>query len=306
MSRSLLLSVALAAASCGAGANDAPATITIMEGSAIVYRGTLRSYAVEGIRLAAGDIVETADSSFAQIEFADRSVLQFGPATRAMLQPARARGTRQQQLVYVLQGWVKIAYAPADAKAPPAFDVRAPLFELAPSPGVIVVQASPAEATMFAERGGARVGERQARGASVAVSLNPGEFYQRKSGAAGAVIAAAPREFIDRIPRHFRDSLPARIDKFQGQDIKPKEAPVFGYADVEAWLKSEPEVRRQFVQRWRGKSREPAFRSALVANLSSHPEWDPILFPEKYLPKEPKKDVAPATPSPIIPPPVRQ
>ena len=24
---------------------------------------------------------------------------------------------------------------------------------------------------------------------------------------------------------------------------------------------------------------------ALVQNLSAHPEWDPVLFPEKYLPK---------------------
>ena len=45
--------------------------------------------------------------------------------------------------------------------------------------------------------------------------------------------------------------------------------------------------RRQFIERWRVKAREGAFRSALVANLTHHPEWDPILFPEKYLPKKP-------------------
>jgi hypothetical protein len=56
---------------------------------------------------------------------------------------------------------------------------------------------------------------------------------------------------------------------------------------VEHWLKAESSVRRPLMQRWRGKVREPAFRNALVANLSAHPEWDPILFPEKYKPKEP-------------------
>jgi hypothetical protein len=44
-------------------------------------------------------------------------------------------------------------------------------------------------------------------------------------------------------------------------------------------------LRRPLVQRWRSKAREPAFRAALVANLAAHPEWDPVLFPEKYIKK---------------------
>ena len=62
----------------------------------------------------------------------------------------------------------------------------------------------------------------------------------------------------------------------------------FGYADVELWMKAELSIRRPFVQRWKAKAfKDPAFKQAIVANMSSHPEWDPILFPEKYLPKEP-------------------
>ena len=41
------------------------------------------------------------------------------------------------------------------------------------------------------------------------------------------------------------------------------------------------------MQRFIPKAHDPAFRQALVANLRSHPEWDPILFPEKYKPKPP-------------------
>jgi hypothetical protein len=67
--------------------------------------------------------------------------------------------------------------------------------------------------------------------------------------------------------------------------VAPKAAPDFSYADVEPWLKAEPALRKPLVQRWRAKAREPAFRAALVSNLKAHPEWDPILFPEKYLPK---------------------
>jgi hypothetical protein len=77
-----------------------------------------------------------------------------------------------------------------------------------------------------------------------------------------------------------------RGGRYREQVVKPKDAPDFAYADVERWLKSEPAVRKPLMQRWRAKAREPAFRSALIANLSAHPEWDPILFPEKYLPKE--------------------
>jgi hypothetical protein len=45
-------------------------------------------------------------------------------------------------------------------------------------------------------------------------------------------------------------------------------------------------------------NQDVAFRSALVANLRSHPEWDPILFPEKYKPKPPPEPPAVAPPPP--------
>ena len=53
------------------------------------------------------------------------------------------------------------------------------------------------------------------------------------------------------------------------------------------WLKAPPDIRRPMLARFRPRVSDPAFRAALVANLKFHPEWDPILFPEKYKPKEP-------------------
>ena len=38
-----------------------------------------------------------------------------------------------------------------------------------------------------------------------------------------------------------------------------------------------------------------AIRIKLIANLPSHPEWDPVLFPEKYLPKDPAKAASAAS-----------
>jgi hypothetical protein len=160
------------------------------------------------------------------------------------------------------------------------------MVDIPPNTGVVVLRSTPAELNLFAERGEVRVSERQASGAPTVIVLKGGDFYRRKAGTRGAVNPGSMQGFVDDMPRFFRDSLPLRAERFKDQVVKPKEAPEFAYADVERWLKSEPAVRRPLMQRWRAKAREPAFRSALIANLSSHPEWDPILFPEKYLPKE--------------------
>jgi hypothetical protein len=57
-------------------------------------------------------------------------------------------------------------------------------------------------------------------------------------------------------------------------------------------MQAEPALRRPLMSRWRGKLQEPAFRAAVAAHMSAHPEWDPILFPEKYRPKEPVRPAA--------------
>ncbi len=292
MLRALFLSITLTFAACCAAADEPPGTVTILEGEARIYRGAERLTVVEGLRLAAGDILETADSAFAQVEFSNRFVLQLGPRTQAMIQIARVRG-RLERVVYVLAGWGKLSNSQTDLPEEAAFDIRTAHFEVPAAPGVFVFNSTIAEATIFAERGEIRLTERSARGGPVKVTLKNGQYYLRKAGVTGEVLKAAPKAFAERIPRHFRDSLPQRIDKFRGQEVKPKDAPPFVYADVEPWLKAEPAIRRQFVQRWRSKARESEFRSALIANLSSHPEWDPILFPEKYLPKDPPPPKSP-------------
>jgi hypothetical protein len=266
-------------------------TVTILEGQALVYRGIGRVQAAEGVRLDAGDIVETAPATFAQIELTDRSVLQLGPATRLML-PAAGAKQKPERVLYLLEGWLKIVAGARDTAAGPGFDLRAAQFEVPAGTGVVVLQATSTDLRLFVESGQARVLERQ-KGPSLQVALHAGDFYQRKAPARGATSPTAPATFVEAIPRPFRDSLPARIDRFRERPTAPREAGAFSYGDVEGWLKAEPAVRRPLMQRWRAKAAEPPFRSALVANLSSHPEWDPILFPEKYRPKEPPAQARP-------------
>ena len=283
MLRSALLAVTLASAACCAWASEVSGTITILEGDALVYRGAGRVQAQEGVRIVVGDLVETGAGAFMQIELPDQSKIELGPTTRMQFAaPAPGVRGKADRSLYVLEGWGKLTYAKPDT----GLDLRSPLFEVAARPGVVVFDARPSEAMLFIERGDARLVERPPGAGGAPVPLNAGDYYKRKAGMRGAVNPPDARAMLDKMPRAFRDTLPSRLEKFRGRDVKPREAPGFSYADVEPWLSAEAPIRRQFVQRWRVKAHEPAFRSALIAHLRAHPEWDPVLFPEKYLPKE--------------------
>jgi hypothetical protein len=253
-----------------------------------------------------GDILETAASAFAQVELVDHSVAEFGPSTRVLFN--QSSGRKPERSMYLMGGWAKLAAVKRDAAVGPGFDLRSASIEVPAGVGVIVLRETPALLELFVESGELGLAERQSVGPPVVVPLRAGDFYSRKAGARGAVTASPGQGFVADMPRSFRDSLPSRLERFRNAQVRPKEAGEFTYADVEAWLKAEPSVRRPLMQRWRAKAREPAFRSALIANLSWHPEWDPILFPEKYKPKEPplaRAGVAAARPAnaPSVPAP---
>ena len=199
----------------------------------------------------------------------------------------------------MLNGWVKFVTTQRDPKVGLPFEFRTPLFELQPAPGVVVLKTSAAETAVFIESGTMRLTERSGGTRGSEIVLKQGNFYQRKAAGKGQFGATLSPEFIAEMPRTFRDSLPTRSDRFIAGNIAAKPGPDFDYGEVEGWLKSEPAIRRPLVQRWRGKVRDEAFRAALVANVTSHPEWDPVLFPEKYLPKPPPKP----PPKPIPEPP---
>ena len=293
MLRGIFLLWAAIVAAGGAVAADVTGTVTILEGEALITRAASRLRASEGVRLQAGDILETGDATFVQAELVDQTVVQMGPKSRVMVGgPVRLKAERT---LYALSGWFKVSNARKDGNVR-AFEFRSPLFEIGLLPGVVVMQLKTNEATLFAERGDLKIVERPA---NAAVGLRQGQTYRRTAGSArGTLGGPTPAAFVAEMPKAFRDSLPLRADKYREREVQPRAAPDFVYADVEPWLKAETPFRRQFIERWRGKARESAFRTSLIANLSSHPEWDPVLFPEKYLPKpKPASGVAsgPAT-----------
>jgi len=282
MLRAISLGLLGVAVSCACMA-QAPGMLTILEGEALIVRGANRVRAAEGVRIAPGDIVETGANTFAQIEFANQSVLELGSGTRVLL--GGSPKLKLERTLFMLAGWLKLSNSRQEANAR-GWEFRSPLIEFGQLPPVVVIQLKPNELALFAERGELKLVERMAGAAPGVVTVKQGQYYRRTAGTRGTLAPAAAQGFLTGMPRHFRDSLPLRAERFKDREVSPKAAPDFVYADVEGWLKAETQYfRRQFVERWRAKARDGAFRSALVANLSHHPEWDPILFPEKYLPK---------------------
>ena len=103
-----------------------------------------------------------------------------------------------------------------------------------------------------------------------------------------SVLAPRPAaDFIQRVPRPFIDTLPTRAALFAARDVPVKRLAAITYADVQAWIDAEPALRPLFVTRWKALAQTPEFRKGLAANMRAHPEWDCILYPEKYLPKTP-------------------
>jgi hypothetical protein len=290
MLRGILLLWAALAATGGAMAAEVVGTVTILEGEALITRAAGRWRAAEGVRLQPGDIVESGETTYLQVELVDQTVLGIGPKSRIMI--GGSVRLRAERTLYALGGWFKLTNARKDGNQR-SFEFRSPLLEIGLLPGVVVIQLKPTEATLFAERGDLKLVERPA---GAALGVRQGQTYRRTSGTTrGGLSGSPPAAFVAEMPRSFRDSLPLRADKFRDREVPPKAAPDFVYADVEAWLNAESPFRRQFIERWRGKARDPEFRRALIANLSSHPEWDPVLFPEKYLPKDPAKAASAAS-----------
>jgi hypothetical protein len=290
--RALLIGVL--AAPAVALAAPGVATVTIADGAAVVIRESSKLALAEGVRLAKDDIVETgATGRLLRIEFADGTLLDLGPETRALVSP-RLGGdkSRAASQVHLLSGAVKLTlpkgHAPATAVlSSPAFDVGGLVRS-----AVFLVQ--PTEAYAFAESGEVMLQERLVeRGASKAdaiFNLKGGEFFAHAAGAKATVTQRPTPAFIQRLPRPFLDALPARAALFKDREVEPKRLGAIGYNDVAAWLDADG-LRAGFVTRWKVLAQDPEFRKGLVANLRAHPEWDRTLFPEKYLPK-PKAEPA--------------
>jgi hypothetical protein len=293
--RALLTWVALTAAPAVAWGAPQLAIVTIADGSAVLIRDAGKLALAEGVHLRKDDIVETGSAGrLLRIEFADGLLLDLGPGTRAMLSP-RLSGdkSRAASQVHLLTGMAKVSVPKGSAPAAavissPAYDVRT-----VGRSAVFVVQHD--EAAAFAESGEVlleeRVPDRTGSKAGDSFSIKAGEFYSRRSGDKGLVTQRPTPAFIQQLPRAFVDSIPSRAALLKDRDVEPRRLDKIEYADVGAWLAADG-LRAGFVTRWKAQARDPAFRSALIANLRAHPEWDRTLYPQKYQRRSARADGA--------------
>ncbi|HEY2257658.1 MAG TPA: FecR family protein, partial [Variovorax sp.] len=269
--RSLLLCVASLLASSLACAQSA-SVVGIVDGHATLIRQTTRYALAEGVTLNEQDIIETAPGAFVQIELPAGVLVGLGESTRLMLRPRVGKGLAAPPL-YLLQGWVKTT-------ASGAFGYASPSFEIATQAASTVVFTAGTQFEVFVESGAATLTQRD--GAPSTTRLGSGDFAQRREGAAPAVAARVAPEFLAKVPRQFRDRLPARGEQFAKRNPAPQALGEISYADVAAWLRTEPALRLPLLPLWKSRASDPAFRAAAKADLAQHPEWEPYADPEGY------------------------
>jgi hypothetical protein len=258
----------------------AAALVTIVDGESTLIDGARSLVAVEGLKVGDETLVRTgAKATLLRVEWPDGSVADFGPDTQAMLNPGGfgTRGGRTPS-VYLLRGWLKLSAMGTG----PASGMLAPRLDVQPFKGALAVMVVGDETWVFAESGGAPLIERDKKPVST-VSLKSGEVYLRSGAAKGAVTPRPTPAQMQLVPRGFRDSLPLRSAALKDRTVAPKAAPPPGYAEFREWLLVEAPLRKTFTRRFVERTRDPAFRAGLVEHLSQHPEWEPVLFPERFV-----------------------
>lgn len=245
--------------------------VGIVEGGATLIRQTTRYALAEGVPLVEQDIIETAPRAFVQVELPGGVLVGIGESTRLMVRPRVGKGLAPPPL-YLLQGWLKTSSSGA-------FGYASPGFEIATQSATTVLHAAGGRFEVFLESGTARL---KPRDGAPAIALAAGDFAQRQEGAATIVGRRAAPAFLARVPREFRDRLPARGEKFANRKVAPRTLGEVAYTDVSPWLHTEPALRLPLLRLWRPRAADLTFRAAAKANLAQHPEWEPYADPEGY------------------------
>ncbi|KPF50190.1 hypothetical protein IP87_10345 [beta proteobacterium AAP121] len=257
---------------CAVPALAQGAVLTLLEGEATLVDGARRVAAVPGVRLKAGTLVETgASTGLLRLEWPDRTVVDLGPATKAMVQPPGfAARNGKAPVLYLLQGWAKLS---GGSEASGGLVTAA--FDVLPLQGTAVVQAMRPQPAAFAETGTLVLVERPS---AKRQTLPTGGWW------GGRLEARPPAGWMGGVPRAFRDTLPLRADTFKDRAFTPAPLPAPTYEALADWLGAEPALRRDFPRRFEALAQEPAFRRALQSKMSAHPEWARLLNPPEPRP----------------------
>lgn len=270
-------------------------TATLVEGGLRVIRGTTVLQGAEGMRVRQGDIIETPDSAFVQLEGDGGGIVALGPSTRMFLfrytGGGRGAAPNMQNSAaefVLLSGWLK----GESGEAPRTDRYSTPALAGTTKDGALVLHAGQGSTEIFVEWGSALVAPVTANGnLGPGTSVRAGQFLTRRAGKGIETSSRPDSSFIESVPRPFKDTLPSRMARFKGKATQPKRDHEVTYAEIQSWLTIGQAWRKGFVQRFQPRLEDAAFRRAVEDHLQEHPEWDPVLHPEKQAPVSPAAPV---------------
>ena len=267
----LLQPLAVAAQEMGA--------LTLVEGPLRVIRGTSVLRGAEGVRLHQGDIIESSNPGFAQLELAGGTVVALGASTRLFLFSHPSKATTAE--LVLLSGWLKGESGPNAG----TYRYASPLLAATTRDGSVVLHATNDATDIFVESGSAGISKVGPEGnLGSPGGARAGQFFARHAGQGVSIYPRPSSAFVEAMPRQFRDTLPPRVSKFAGKLTEPKHDHEVSYSEVQAWLAIGQTWRKGFVERFQPRLKDAEFRKALEAHLKDHPEWDSVLHPENSHP----------------------
>jgi len=257
------------------------ASLTLLEGSLTLIRGTTVYQAVEGMQLKRGDILETSSNSFAQLEFATGGVVALGPVTRIYILPARGSGdgrTPSLDLVF-LDGWLKSEAAAAKG----VYHFRSALLAVSTTGGTVVLRSSLTSCDIFLESGSSfSLSEVNPSGETgSATQAKTGQFFSRQKGAPVSTFVRPSANFLEALPKQFRDTLPPRQSRLPDKPVEAKAEHPVSFDEIEPWLKLPSAWRKGLAERFSPRLSDASFRKQIETHVQEFPEWVPILYPKK-------------------------
>jgi hypothetical protein len=249
------------------------ASLSYVEGKVALLRGAATFGVEPGVKLGAGDMLETADKSQAQIEFADGLTLNLGPKSKLYFLAAAPTGGTMT--VALASGWLKAALAKGKG-APRELQYLLPSMELDTRDATVVLHAASPADEIFVESGAASVSELNADGVkSAAQAAKGGDYIGLKENAVS--IGRPPAGFFGSVPKYYMDNLPALYAKVKDVQREPSREHDTTYAEAATWLNANKTVRHGLVARYQARLKDADFRAGLTADMRSHPEWEKVV-----------------------------
>lgn len=263
-------------------------SVTLLEAPLRIIRGAALYQAGEGVRLRQGDIVETGDGGFAQLEFAGGGIVALGPASRIYIlrhvAGKKSGGDGAGTELVLLSGWLK-GQSNVDAGA---YRYESPLLAASTGNGNLVFHSGGGECDVYVESGAAMLADVSPDGnLGKPAAGKAGQFFSRRAGKGLASDSRLSATFVKEMPQAFKDALPSRMAHFSGKPAEPKAQHAVSYAEIQAWLTMPRAWRRGFVARFETRLKDPEFRKQLEAHEAEYPEWGPALHPENANPETP-------------------